>query len=158
MSCDVVIHKTNGSDIEHLGVNMRDIDILECFLSTGKKPLTVVQDSVQFSLESYTYFYKNELAAIAGIGPHPEDTSIGIPWLLGTDLLSKIPLTLIKDSKQFCNKWIMTYRFSTLTNGVYYENIESQKYLEHLGFQYQGISLDIAFTGEPFYIYTKRGG
>jgi len=155
MGCDISVLKTTDDDITYLANNLREMDFLEVFLATGKRPQQAIEDSVKFSIETYTYFYKGDLIGITGVGPHTQDTSIGIPWLLGTNRLYDIPVTLIKEGKRLCSKWMMKYRFLTLTNVVYYENLESIKYLEYLGFENQGETLDAAFTGEPFYIYTK---
>jgi len=87
-------------------------------------------------------------AVIFGCGDY-EGT--GVPWLLGTDDVLRIPVRFVKLSKKIVDEWVQER--GVLSNYIHAKNTVSLKWLKWLGFEIVGSILN---RGEVFYRFERR--
>lgn len=124
-------------DIVYLIDNMRGSDINDLYALNEVSINDVVRESVLVSDEDYIFAVHadNCLIAIGGCRGSLDisGNEIGIPWLLGTKLLTKYSKKLTKTSIRGIK--IMLERWDVLTNVISVENKSTIKWLCALGFK-----------------------
>ena len=143
---DITVRKPWLDDCEHIAERMRQADIDEVAASHAYSPDKATLLSTSYSDESYVAVAADgEPIALFGV-------AAGSPWLLGTDRVAEIPLTLVREGRRYANKWLTKY--GPLSNYVHHKNIRSIQWLEAIGF---AIHPPVPYGpgGELFHPFTK---
>lgn len=121
------------SDIIHeLAVNLRHADREELNALGHSEFEKVIADSVASSKKSWAAFVDGRVALIAGVAVHPTDENIGIPWMLGTDLLLAHKKQFVRITSPYLA--LVSEGFVCLANAVHVRNSVSIAWLKRLGF------------------------
>jgi hypothetical protein len=128
-----VTDRSYDRQIAQVALNLRKADFDEVFASTGESPHYAIQEGWDFSLRRWIVLDKNDVpVAVLGVRPQHTFSDIGIPWLLGTDGLSKMSKFFLKASKPILEE--MKKGFSSLSNYVDARYIKAVRWLRWLGF------------------------
>jgi hypothetical protein len=126
----------------YIADNMRELDRKECGYM-HHDPQNAIFESVYMSDMDMIWLIEVERIPAGCFG-----CGMGIPWLLGTDNMSRIKIQFMKESREYVDR--MKDRYSVLCNWVWEKNIPSVKWLEWLGFKPIGreeVSEDVFFLG-----------
>lgn len=130
--------------------NLRSMDVKEAYSASGMTPLGALLASLMHSEESYTAFLNDEPVAMFGVSA-AENKGIGVPWLLGTPAMERIPVTIVKMGRELCQSWAPLY--GTLINAVHWQNTKSLCWLPAIGFEMVGVLPNYGVQQERFYMY-----
>lgn len=121
---------------EVLNMKLREQDIEEVKASNGLAPVEALKISLDVSDKIWVARYKDKIIAVFGRAIHPEDSRVGIAWLLGTDELSQCRKSFMKYSYAMVQKDFYTDGVELLMNFVSRKNFDSMKWLAWLGFSF----------------------
>lgn len=146
------VKNTTEDHIKHVAKNVRqsDVDEMNTFFSEMNM-LSMLRGSVNVSDSSFTWMIEGEPAAICGISSKNNGgVIVGVPWMIGTELLDRNPKVLVKASRTFFDLWLSDH--DTLTNFVPSQSEKTINYLEHLGFSVSHFG-NVPETGKPVSIF-----
>ena len=129
---------------------LREADKREIKSSSGFSPEMALKMSYSQSDEtSIACRPDGSPLAIFGIGPNHNSPEVGIPWMVGTDEMTKYSIPLVRDARKWVERHLNTY--TILTNYVDSRNIVHLKWLRHIGFtidetpKYVGVDKAVPF-------------
>jgi hypothetical protein len=150
------IRVAHSCDAALIGPLLREADKSEIAANSGLHPEEALRQSLDTSSEVHLACHPDGTPlSIFGIGPNTSEPSIGIPWMVGTDEMSKYNIPLVRDARKWVDRHLNTY--SILTNYVDSRNTVHLKWLRHIGFnidetpQFVGVDLSV-----PFYQFIRR--
>lgn len=120
-------------ELTYLAMNLRHQDAEEVRKSTSLPVTQTVIDSWEASEMRQLYWGKSG-KPVAVVGVVPAGRGVGIPWMLGTDEIKDMPLTLYRESKTMLSR--IKSRYESLQNLVDAENTVAIEWLEVLGFKF----------------------
>lgn len=129
--------------VAYLVENMKPMDRLECFLSTGAYPAEVLSRSLEASAWAYTLEAEYSPQVIFGVASSGRYSLTGIPWAITTHWAVRHPFSFVKFMK--APKEVMCSEYSALENFTLCGNIASSRWLSRTGF-----TLDAAAPFGPF--------
>lgn len=136
-----VFDNTYDKDVEHVAMLLRQEDFNEVFASTGEHPYDAIMEGWKMSTKRWLIFNeKGEPVAVLGVRPTEMFGDVGIPWLLGTDGLTKMKKFFMKISKPIIEE--MKESFEILVNYVDSRYVKTTRWLDWCGF--------IVEDAEPF--------
>lgn len=123
-------------DIEELAITMRLEDREEIFHSSGRSPLITLWMGYHASEVRHTIEWRGRVVAIFGVAAVADaGTSMGIPWMLGTDDLRRC-WSLLRECRKLLDSYTKKYRL--LANAVWSKNEVHIKWIKWIGFQFEG--------------------
>lgn len=130
---------------------MRQADRNELAASSGEPVQQIIDESILASTLCWTALIDGEVAAIFGCAPIGTMLSLsGAPWMLGTDVLDRHPLTLMKTCRPYTVQ--MQKTFNHLRNYVDARNVKSIRWLRRLGFTIHPAA-PYGVAGQPFHLF-----
>lgn len=120
-------------ELTYIAMHLRRQDAEEVRKSTSLPVVQVLQDSWEAS-EMRQLYWGNSEKPVAIVGVVPAGRGVGVPWMLGTDEISEMPITLYRESKGLLSRMKMNYE--SLCNLVDAENTTAIEWLEVLGFEF----------------------
>lgn len=146
----ITVYPTQPEDVRPIALKLRRADCDEIQAGSGKSPLQSLGDSVDCSIEVYTIFKTKTMlpCGIFGIAPSlyaPLATQV---WCMGTDDLSLVGVSFLKQSVAYINKFQKQYPI--LTNVVDCRNTAHIRYLEWLKFKFIRILPTYGIERRPF--------
>lgn len=120
------------ADARLLAAQMRECDRIEVLASGAKSVESAVIQSVQMSLQAYSFWCDGDLVCIAGVSSKSLLGGVGVPWALGTGLMDRMPRQVLHYSPRMLA--VMMGEFAELVNYVHAENRRSIRWLKWLGF------------------------
>ena len=135
--CNVAFRIPTHADAFELAAKMRQSDIDELDSVFKIDPLSAVLQSIASSDPDhlFTVMVDGKLACIFGCS-WTENPLIGIPWMMGTPVLDHYGRRLTKEAKRIVRMMLDAY--PTLTNIIDPNNIFAKRWLESLGFWFDG--------------------
>lgn len=112
---------------------MRQEDRDEIWHLARVSPETALNKAFEHCLYNRTVLLDGRIVAIFGVGGTKGD--IGYPWMLASDLLTKIRKPFLRECHEFVEEMSKDYRL--LTNIVWSKNKEHIRWLKWLGFTFQ---------------------
>ena len=139
-------------DMRKLAPNLRQADIAEVAAATGQTGLEALLEGLALTPFCLYATYDDAPMAAFGIVPDKENPELGVPWLLGSDLIAKCPVTFLRYSRN----WLRTLGadYEVLANYVKADHAESINYLKHLGFSF-GEPVQMGPQDEIFIPFSK---
>lgn len=125
-------HPATEDDARELVPMLRAQDHAEV-LALGREPLEALQESVAQAREAWTY--RDDSGAIicmAGVAPISHIGRVGVPWLLGSDLVRAHAPTFYRESRRMVGQWLDT--FPVLQNQVPADYTAALRWVKWLGF------------------------
>lgn len=127
------ISKATISDAEELAPRMREADALEVRRSAGFAPLEAIVRSMLASGDrAHTLWLDGQVAAMFGLSRPETLKSVGIPWLLTSDLVERAPVSLMRLGLATVAEW--SRDCDALVQFVDEEYTAARRFLARLGF------------------------
>lgn len=143
-----------SDDIKELAAGLRAQDRAELDACGQYNHLEAIRRSVESSRWSFAVRVDGGLAAIMGVSPAGTLLSpIGVPWMLGTDLVPKHRRTLATLAPEYIRR--MMREFPVLMNLVHARNTVSVRWLKHVGFTLRD-PVPVGPYDEPFHVFEKH--
>ena len=139
-------------DVAELTEKLRKEDISE-LKALGHEPLEGLLKSFIGSKICKSVFIEGELSAMFGIAKISKGW--GMIWMLGSDKLFSVPMSMIKVAKRVINNFLGEY--DVLFNQVDTRNVSHVKWLKILGFSFGVSQIINNVEFKQFYKVTKRG-
>lgn len=137
-------------DIDALVAGMRRQDRVE-LAAAGIAPREAVADGVTRSTWSLTATVDGEVACIFGVAPF--GGGAGVPWMLGTDLVTQNRRALARLAPAYISQMLGV--FPHLLNVVHARNTVAVAWLKRVGFTLQPAQ-PYGPHGEPFHRFEMR--
>lgn len=128
----IKIRRSTRGDFDELIAGMRQRDAEEVFASAGTLSAHEMYQRAGSSLTALDD--TNRVVAIFGCEPLRGHDTVGVPWLLGTNLLDRHVLSMCRTARQYVDKWLDTYPI--LTNATSTTNTVVIDWLKWLGFHF----------------------
>lgn len=119
----------------HIADKMRLSDRKEMYYMAAVKPHSAIEMSTAMSREVTTALVNDEPCLLFGIGTRTWFSTVGVPWLLGTDLADQYQYRFARFSKKFYAELDAAY--DEMENYVWVENTKTIRWLKWLGFEMQ---------------------
>ncbi len=119
--------------VEALVGKLRQADIDEIAASTGGDPDEILRRSWNNSKIRYAIMWKGEVVGVFGVAPLWLSSMVGIVWMMGSDRVSEISLSMVRLGREFIEK--MMDEYPVLCNWVDARNELSIKWLKKVGFE-----------------------
>jgi len=116
---------------------MRQEDITEALDLGGLSPSEAIRVAVKASCapgKAYIAYVNKSPEVIFGVAPSGACLGVGHPWLLGTDVISRLPIRFVRESLRYVTEWLQEYPI--LTHIVDGRNTTHIRWLEHMGFKF----------------------
>lgn len=120
---------------DEIAARMRDIDRKEIYYTALLSPAAAVAFTTSISVGKWTGMVDGEVAAIFGVARRSAVSSVGVPWLLSTDLVESVPVTVARQSRVYFDR--IARAFPIMENYVLAENVHAVGWLNWLGFDMQ---------------------
>lgn len=119
--------------VAELALTMRDADVAECWATSHSPPLEALESSVRLSEPTaYVGLADGVVVCMFGVGPQTLSSDVGVPWMLGSDLLVKHYRAFARHSCDVV--YWMREKYPKLRNSVDARNILAVRWLKWLGF------------------------
>tara|TARA_R110000824_G_scaffold385797_1_gene580112 strand:+ start:608 stop:1066 length:459 start_codon:yes stop_codon:yes gene_type:complete len=146
------IRHSQRKDCATLSKHTRAADVQEIFASSGKNPFQVLLRAYFASPDyCYTVLLEDKIVGMFGISKITD--GVGSPWLLGSNLLLKAPLSFHRKSKKYLDTFMKD--FKVLFNYVDKRNVVAIKWLKGLGFTFTKLVDNFGYQQKPFYEFVK---
>ena len=148
------VRAPRDGDVEALVAGMRPQDVAE-LQAVGRPDLdVVVRESIAQSTLCWTATVDGEVAAILGVTRHGTVLApIGVPWMLGTDLVRRHRRCLARLTPQYIDRMLQVAPL--LLNYVHARNTVAVQWLKRTGFHLYPAAPHGPF-GEPFHLFEMR--
>lgn len=133
------------SDCMELAPIVRKIEQRELAVSGCSSMLTGLIASLEASHEAHTIIIDDKVAGMFGVS---EYDGMGVPWLLTSDEITKIPIKFLRESR----KWVRSLDYKLLVNYVLKDNQIAINWLKFLGFKFLR---EIELGGETFIEFVR---
>jgi len=117
---------------EIVAARMRTIDRKEIYYTAMLTPHAAVGFTTAISVGKWTGLVDGEVAAVFGVARRSAVSTVGVPWLLSTDLIERAPVTVARQSRVYFDR--IARAFPLMENHVLAENVVAVGWLKWLGF------------------------
>jgi hypothetical protein len=135
------------SDAIDLSFRLRRIDLFEIRACGHPTPLEALQFAYRRSDLHWTVCQENGPIAMFGVVPAGLMSTVGHPWFLGSDEVTKELRAWVELSKPYLAK--MLHRYELLNNYVSEDNLASKLWLKKLGFKIED-AVPYGMYSQPF--------
>jgi len=146
------IRESRRVDCYELSKSLKKEDVQEIFASSGNNPIQVLLRAYLYSARyCYSVVLDNKVVGMFGITKLRD--GVGIPWLLGSNVLTQFPLAFHKETKEYLDKFMK--EFKVLFNYVDQRNTIAIKWLKILGFTFTKLIHEFGYQKKPFFEFVK---
>ena len=142
------IRRVYQKDILELAQTMRQEDREEVFHASRKTPFAALATGMKISNTAHCIEWKGRVVAIFGVCG--TKGVVGIPWMLGTDDLSRCK-SLLRECREILKGYALDYPY--LTNACWSRNVVHINWIKWLGFTFEGSDIR---NGETFLHFHRR--
>lgn len=152
---ETTIRPARPEDADTLLRGLRQCDRREAEATVGAANVeAAMHASLESSLVAWAAEVDGELAAVFGVAALSVLNGIGVPWMMGTDLLDRMPRAVIENTRAYIPRMLVL--FPHLTNFVDARNQRSIRLLRWLGFEIRPAE-PFGAQGLPFHRFEMRG-
>ena len=129
------VRPASDRDIARVIGNMRDADRMELAAISPLAPEQTFRQTIARSEGVMAGCVLDEPAALMGVAHRSIAGSVGLPWMLGTELVQEYQFVFLR----YCKPWIAEQldRWNTLEGWVSVDNTRSIRWLRWLGFKFE---------------------
>lgn len=131
-ACKPFVRDAKIVDVLILASNIRDCDRREIWHMSRKSPFDAFKIGHDLSDRPLVIEHRGQPIAMFGVSGNKG--SIGVPWMLGTDGITKISKSLLRECRDYVEE--MHKDYPVLTNFVWSKNVVHIAWLKWLGFQF----------------------
>jgi hypothetical protein len=155
VAANVEIVAPQIGDVDYIADNMRDADRIEVRAIANLSPKQALERSL-YSEVAYTVVVNDEPCCMFGFARASALSDVGVPWLLGTELVNSIPVKFLRESKRIVDDFMRSGKYAKLENWIDSENEVSLRWLKWLGFTVRD-DVTLVRGGRTFYYFNKEG-
>jgi len=147
------IRFSREGDAEFLAPILREEDKREVLAAGSTSPLAALQLGFEVSTVCLTVEDENgDPCMMFGVGP-TSDPNFGVIWLLSSDIITRKPMTFLRQSKL----WLPFFhsKYPLLGNAVDARNEVHVKWLRWLGFKFINTLPMNGPDGPPFHVFVR---
>ena len=148
---DVFVCPSVPEDVEYLGSRLRQADIDEITANGGLTPHEALEAGLANSTICQSAHYKGEPFLMFGAAPVLDN--VGLVWMLGSDVISKAWLPVLRRSRDCLQE--LHDEFDLLFNYVDARNTVHIKWLRWLGFSFINLHPEFGVGRLPFYEFVR---
>ena len=149
---DYVFRAPTAEDVEYLADNLRQQDRDEVLAWSGRSNIAaILHESITMSPLCVAVEKYGRLLCIGGAARRSLLSSVGTPWMLGTDELSNEGRLFVAHGRRCINELLTV--FDGLENYVDARNLKSIVWLRRMGFAVHD-PLPYGYAGLPFRRFT----
>lgn len=126
---EVIIRVAEFRDIEVVAAGMRRADRIEIFRSHLLQPQRALEIGWEDSTMAFVLEHNDKAFAMFGLVEEDENTAV--IWMLGTDEVTKLPVSFIKAANHVISRFLTIYE--RLHNYVDVENVKAIEWLKRCG-------------------------
>jgi len=150
----VDVRAPRDGDAEALAAGMRAQDVAELHACGRVDLVDVVRQSIACSTLCWTATVDGEIAAVLGVTRHGTVLApIGVPWMLGTDLVPRHRRSLARLTPTYIDRMLQVAPH--LLNYVHARNTVAVQWLKRTGFHLHPAQPH-GPHGEPFHLFEMR--
>jgi len=116
--------------LDNIKPRVREQDIEEYVLLTGRPANTILDYALNG--ETFAWIEDGVVLCIFGVDVHPDDPTVGVPWLIATDEGVSVGKRLVRHCKTKVEELGRGYK--VMTNIVHSENLVAIRWLVWSGF------------------------
>lgn len=147
----VELHRPTAEHLDHLAQHLRAQDIAEIHAGGRHDVRAALEQSVAVSRWAWVVTVDGEVACVFGLAERGSLIApIGVPWMLGTELVSRHRRVLQRTAPRYIEAMLQEY--PRLYNAVHAENTVAVRWLKRLGFTLHPATAAPA-TGAPFHLF-----
>jgi len=146
MSGVLVIREATHDDVIAIMPRLREADLLELELAAGPDVEATLRRAVETPGENLAGELDGEVVVLGGCASFSE--GVGVPWMVGTDALTRDLRTFIQLGEVMLARYEKQY--TLLTNFVHAENAVHIRWLRHIGFSFGETIPDFGVGKAPF--------
>ncbi|WP_339053860.1 hypothetical protein [Arsenophonus endosymbiont of Crataerina pallida] len=150
---DVQIINATMQHIAPLLSRVRQADIDEFYAMSMLSPREVLEKGILQSTKAWAGIIDGEVITIFGVSPGSMLTGIGVPWLVGSDLLEKYQKIFLRRCRPVLNSMLAIY--PELINYVDARNHVAKGWLHWLGFKLEEAK-PTGVLNYPFHRFSMR--
>lgn len=151
---DSYIRDSKVEDALPLLRNIRPEDLREVTALRSEPLLPLLEQGIWTSRPCFTALSSaDDLILVFGVVPYVGNPSIGVVWLLGTTLMEHFQYRFLRESRTWLSR-LYGDQFKTLWNVADKRNTLHLKWLDWLGFEFQG-EVPAGINNEPFIEFSK---
>ena len=141
----------SSADLEYVANNLRDADVEELVVSSGRRPPEAFDERAKVSVDVQCGVVDGRPACIFGVYPHD---GVGSPWFMGTEDIESVAVARAMRvyGKGLFEKWADEY--GTLRSWVYDKNTFRKEFFESMGATMDDITLEIGLQKAPMRRFT----
>jgi len=132
--------------------NLREVDERELYMLTRLSPPSAFDMTASGAVRMWSGFEGGELICVFGINRRTPLSTVGVPWLIGTNAIERHYRTFGKHSIKYAR--LFEQAFPQMENFVLAENHITARWLKWLGFD-MGEPTPMGFSNAPFIRFTK---
>ena len=141
------IRKPTDADVEYIVNNIRQADADEIEALDGKTIKEVFDEMPNLKEISDVWVVDGKPCCIYGVTPHPEDSKVGVIWMIAAEGFHKHSKFFGLRCKPYVEKLLDGYDY--VFNYIHTKNRVSIQWLEWLGFTIHEPDL-VGYKGETF--------
>lgn len=148
------VRQATIEDVKDIAPRLRQSDVDEIKACSGNTPLDSLTKALELpSLGMWVGVYKGRAEVIFGCS-HTPDQSIGVPWMVSTDVVRKSPRGFLQLSK----RWLAGFsrQYPVLKNFVAAKNELHVRWLKWMGFEFTQLHEEHGVGKEPFWEFEMR--
>lgn len=144
----VEIRDATEADADFIARRVRKADFDEIVASSGKHPYYAMIQGLSHSTSAKTATFNGEPACMWGVAPGGMILQVGVPWMVGTDLLDQHAKAFLRR----CRKPVMSLLdgYAILMNYVDARNVRAVEWLAFCGFTVDDAE-PFGLSGQPFH-------
>ena len=149
----VEVRDATEQDAYTLAPHLRQSDIDELAAGGHYDPEAALVESFSMSEVTKAIIVDGGVVALFGVANAPGNTTIGVPWMLGSAQIESITYRVMKH----CREWVeqLAEGYVMLTNAVDCRNVVSIKWLHYCGFEFVALVPDYGPEEHPFIVFAR---
>ena len=151
----VEIGPARSGDLERVAHRMREADRIEVYEMNRMAPLEALRGAVDASEAVAVIRLDEAPVGVCGVVRLNFITAIGVPWMLGTDMMTRRAKTLLPHAAPVIRR--MGRGYQVLRNVVHDDNKASIRWLRFMGFEI-GEPEAMGWRGAPFRVFERETG
>lgn len=148
------VRKASMEDVEYLAPRLKEADRREIVAATGLPVKQILELGLMMSDECFVMVSKDDIpGGIFGVHGLPEDQTIGVPWMVTSDLLRTEGIQFLRE----CSTWIerLQGNYQMLLNYVDKRHTVAIRWLKWCGFRFTREITEFGYAKIPFIEFVR---
>ncbi len=147
------LHIIRGLDSHYTYLldRLRRADREEILAAGYRHENDAIETSWKLSSMRWVIVWKSEAIGLFGVCPLPDYPNAGAVWMLGTDRIEEIKVSMVKVAGEYIKEMLQEYE--VLCNYVHVDNKLAIKWLRHMKFNVSAVPEEPYDSGHSFYYF-----